>query len=333
MDPQPYAEEKKESFKDPQAYLAFRKEMEDKYWRKFNTFLRGEANDNVRKFFYETMKSRLSKKPELLDDLVPDFSPNCRRLTPGPGYLEALQEDNVEYIRQGIKRFTATGIETLDGTHREVDAVFCATGANGDMIPPFPIRAGGRELSRLWAADGGEHGFPYTYLGAATPGFPNLLFVQGPHAAGPSGTVPHSVEAQVAYYAKILRKVSREGIRALAPKREAADDFVEYADAFFARTVLSDPCSSWYNGGRPGARVHGLWPGSSLHVTAVRREPRWEDWDYVLLDETKGNRFLWYFGNGGTRSENDEKSDMTSYLDIPEKINVKDLHESWWRLP
>lgn len=332
LEPQPYSEEKRSSFKDPEAYLAFRKDMEDKYWRKFNQFLKGEANDNVRKFFAETMKSRLSKKPELLDEVLPDFSPNCRRLTPGPGYLEALQEDNVQFIRQGIKRFTETGIETVDGTHREVDAVFCATGANGDMIPPFAIRAHGKELSQLWARDG-EYGFPYTYLGAATPGFPNLLFVQGPHGSGPSGTVPHTTEAQLTYYAKILRKVSREGIKSIVPQKKAADDFVEYSDAFFAKTVLADGCSSWYNGGQPGARIHGLWPGSSLHVTSVRREPRWEDWDYEYLDESQGNRFLWYLGNGGTRAELEQESDMTSYLKIPGETDLRDLHESWWRLP
>jgi cation diffusion facilitator CzcD-associated flavoprotein CzcO len=34
-------------------------------------------------------------------------------------------------------------------------------------------------LQSLWRRDG-EYGFPYTYLGAATPGFPNLFFVHGP---------------------------------------------------------------------------------------------------------------------------------------------------------
>lgn len=332
LEPQPISEEKKASFKDEETYLAFRKTMEDKYWRRFNTFLKGEANDNLRQFFIETMRSRVSKKPELLDSLVPDFSPNCRRLTPGPGYLEALQEDNVQFIRQTIKRFTPTGIETVDGTHREVDAVFCATGANGDMIPPFPIRALGKELSTVWARDG-EHGFPYTYLGAATPGFPNLLFVQGPHGSGPSGTVPHSVEVQLTHYAKVLRKVSREGIKSMVPKKAATDDFVEYCDAFFSKTVLQDGCSSWYNGGEPGARIHGLWPGSSLHCTSIRREPRWEDWDYEYPEVSKGNRFALYFGNGGTKTEEDEKSDMTPYLTIPEKIDLRDLHESWFKLP
>ena len=29
--------------------------------------------------------------------VIPDFPVACRRLTPGPGYLEALCEDNVSY--------------------------------------------------------------------------------------------------------------------------------------------------------------------------------------------------------------------------------------------
>ncbi|ROW14210.1 hypothetical protein VPNG_04322 [Cytospora leucostoma] len=247
LEPQPIPAEKKEVFEDPQLYLEFRKTLEDKYWRRFHTFLKGEANDNIRAFFIERIKARLAKKPELLEELLPDFSPNCRRLTPGPGYLEALQEENLDFIRQPIKRFTETGIETVDGKHREVDAVFCATGANGNQIPPFPIRAHGKELGSLWHPDG-EYGFPYSYLGAATPGFPNLFFVHGPNSTGPSGTVPHSVEVQLAYYAKFFRKVSREGIKTIVPKKKAADDFVEYCDAFFSKTVLNDGCSSWYNG-------------------------------------------------------------------------------------
>lgn len=332
LEPQPILAEKKEVFEDPQLYLEFRKTLEDKYWRRFNTFLKGEANDNIRELFIEKIKTRLAKKPELLDELLPDFSPNCRRLTPGPGYLEALQEENLDFIRQPIKRFTETGIETVDGKHREVDAVFCATGANGDMIPPFPIRAHGKELGSLWHPDG-EYGFPYTYLGAATPGFPNLFFVHGPNSTGPSGTVPHSVEVQLAYYAKFLRKVSREGIKTIVPKKKAADDFVEYCDAFFSKTVLNDGCSSWYNGGRPGGRIHGLWPGSSSHVTAVRREPRWEDFEYEYLEESQGNSLLWYFGNGGTKAEQDPAVDMTPYLKLPTDVNLKDIHESWWEIP
>lgn len=331
LEPQPIPEDKKKSLEGEKAYLEFRKGVEDKYWRRFDTFFRGGENNDMRERFEGNMKQRLSKKSHLIEHIVPDFSPNCRRLTPGPGYLEAIASDNLDYISTPIKRFTETGIETTDGAHREVDAIFCATGANRDMVPAFPITARGKDLRDVWSQDG-EFGFPYTYLGVATPGFPNLCFIHGPHGTGPSGTVPHSVETQVAYFAKVLRKASREGIKSMEPSSKAADDFVEYSDAFFSKTVLSDSCSSWYNGGRPGSRIHGLWPGSAAHLTMVRREPRWEDWNYQYLSES-GNRFLWYFGNGWTRKETDPESDMTSYLRLPEDVDLRDIHESWWSLP
>ena len=332
LEAQPISEEARKSFEDPTVYLKFRKELEDKYWRRFGTFLRGtKENAEMKRKFTEIMRKRLVQKPELLEELVPDFSPNCRRLTPGPGYLEAISADNVDFIKTPIKRLSSMGIETADGKLRKVDAIFCATGANIDMVPQFPIRANGRDLRDLWRQDG-EYGYPYTYLGLATPGFPNFFFVHGPHGTGPSGTVPHSVEVQLTYFAKVLRKVSREGIKSMVPLQKAADDFVEYSDSFFATTVLSENCSSWYNGGKPGARIHGLWPGSAGHVTFVRREPRWEDWEYEYLVDS-GNRFSWYFGNGWTSKEADPNSDMTSYLKIPEEIDLRDLHESWWNVP
>ncbi len=329
---QTFSEAQNESFKDPQVYLTFRKQLEDKYWRRFEAFFRGSNfNEAVRGDFTQVMTERLEKKPELVGKMIPEFSPNCRRPTPGPGYLEAICEENVDYIQTPIERITSKGVQTTDGRTREVDAILCATGANIDMVPPFPIRAKGVDLQSAWRSDG-LFGFPYTYLGLATPGFPNLLFVYGPHGAGASGTTPQSVEVQLTYYAKLLRKVSREGIKTIVPSKKAADEFVDYSDALFSKTVLSDNCSSWYNSGRPGARIHGLWPGSGMHVTAVRREPRWEDWEYEYLSES-GNRFEWFFGNGATKKETDPDSDVTSYLKLPSKTDLRDLHESWWDVP
>ncbi|KAL6876626.1 FAD/NAD(P)-binding domain-containing protein [Trichoderma novae-zelandiae] len=331
IEPKTIPQELRDSFKDPETYLRYRKEMEQTYFRGFQGWLKGsETNDEAKQIFTQLAKARLAAKPELFERIIPDFSPHCRRLTPGPGYFEALSQPNVEYIQTRIRRFTETGIETADGKTRDVDAVFCATGANSDMAPPFPIRAGAADLGRDWGRSG-AYGFPYTYLGAASPGFPNLLFVHGPSASGRSGTVPHNVENQITYYAKILRKVGREGIKTMAPSRRAADDFVAYTDAFFETTVLSEKCSSWYNGGVPGGRIHGLWPGSASHLTVVQKDPRWEDWEYEYLSDS-GNRFAWYFGNGSTRVEADPEADVTPYLRAGE-ADLRSVHENWWVIP
>lgn len=139
----------------------------------------------------------------------------------------------------------------------------------------------------------------------------------------------HAAETQVAYIAKILRKVANQDIATIAPQKQAADDFLEYCDAFFPRTVLSENCSSWANGGRPGGRIHGMWPGSAAHVTWVRREPRWEDFDYTYV-RTK-NRFAW-LGNGRREREADPESDATPYLKVAGSVDLRDYHESWWDL-
>ncbi|OBT49079.1 hypothetical protein VE00_00175 [Pseudogymnoascus sp. WSF 3629] len=331
-EPMYFSPDQLKEFEDPEKYLAYRKSLEDAYWRRFaGLFKNSKENLTAKGDFKLIMAKRLENSPELLDALVPDFSPHCRRLTPGPGYLEALGKENVSFIQTTIKRFTKDGIETADGVHRPVDAVICSTGANIDYATPFPIVSDGVDLSSAWKPEG-KYGFPFSYLGVATPGFPNLFFIHGPNAAGHSGTLPHSVETQVTYIARVLRKVNSEGIRTIVPSKAAADDFVEFSDAFFPKTVLSEGCSSWTNGGRPGGRIHGHWPGSAAHANFVRRSPRWEDFEYELRAENKSKNRFAYWGNGWTKKELDPGSDLTPYLKAPEKVDLREWHESWWDL-
>ncbi|KUJ12617.1 FAD/NAD(P)-binding domain-containing protein [Mollisia scopiformis] len=323
LEPNYYPEEQLKSFEDPETYLRFRKELEGKLYQNFGNVFKGTGKiDSLREEFKELMSSRLVKKPELLDSIIPDFSPNCRRLTPGPGYLEALTEDNVHFITTPISHFTEFGIVTTDGIERKVDAVICATGANIDMRPPFPIIANGKDLRDAWTPS------PITYLGLASPDFPNLLILQGPNSVGPGGTVPNQMETQVTYMSKLLRKVASQGIKSFVPSQAATDDFIAYCDSFFPRTVFSENCSSWANGGKPGGRIHGHWPGSATHANLVRRDPRWEDWEWTYKNES-GNRFAW-LGNGWTQKEKDGEGDLTPYLKLPRDIDLRSYHEEWF---
>lgn len=52
------------------------------------------------------------------------------QVTPGPGYLEALNQPNVEYISSEISHVTEDGIVSADGELRKVDAIIWATGFN-----------------------------------------------------------------------------------------------------------------------------------------------------------------------------------------------------------
>lgn len=337
LEPNYFTPEQLESFKDPKKYLEYRRSVEKGYFQRFGAIFKDSPeNKALREKWTELMLSRITDKPELADKIIPDFPPNCRRPTPGPGYLEALTKPNVSYIQTRISHFTEKGIVTVDGIEREVDAVICATGANVDFAPPFSIIANGIDLKHAWKPEG-HFGFPYTYLGIATPGFPNLLWLGGPYSSGYSGTVPNSIENQTTYIAKVIRKFRSQGIRTMQPSKQATDDFVEYSDRFYPRTVWTanddssannKNCSSWYNGGQPGGRVHGLFPGSASHVNYVRRDPRWEDWEYTYTNPS-GNRFA-YFGNGWTSRELREDADLTPHLYLPEEIDLRSYQEGWW---
>lgn len=76
----------------------------------------------------ESMARRLAKKPEIFKALRPDYPVACRRVSPGPRYLECLVEDKLNFIPKGVSRVTSNGVVDADGTLREVDAIICATG-------------------------------------------------------------------------------------------------------------------------------------------------------------------------------------------------------------
>lgn len=326
---------------DPEGYLEFRKYLESKSYGRFSIIFKNhEKNNAARKDFEELMAARLGDRTDLLEVIKPDFSPSCRRLTPGPGYLEAISSHNVNYISTQIKRFTKTGIQLENGTERSYDAVICSTGADVSFKPPFPIVANGVNLREAWSPEG-SIGFPDTYLGIAAPNVPNFFLIAGPNSTGYGGTIPHSLETQVTYIAKVLRKVSQQGIRTITPTQAATDDFRAYCESFFPNTVMSEPCSSWYNGNIKGGRIHGIWPGSGTHVNIVRRDVRFEDFDFTYHTPS-GNRFA-YFGNGfsmkdwkvATSEEQVETVDFPSYLRkeaVGGEVDLKGYHELWYDL-
>lgn len=115
--------------KRPDRYLEYRHIVEGVMNKtQLATFL---GSDMQKKFWVTSdafMKEKLKTKPEIYESLIPSFPPGCRRLTPGPGYLEALVQDNVQFIGRGIKKATQNGIVDDNGDFHEVDAIICATG-------------------------------------------------------------------------------------------------------------------------------------------------------------------------------------------------------------
>lgn len=291
-----------EAFKnDPEAWYRFRMKVESDANNIHALTLKGTAMQKAAQEAFDAgMKARLVKKPEYYDWLKPSFAPGCRRLTPGPGFLEALVEDNVSFIRDNITHMTADSIVTGHGTTHPVDVLVCATGFHASASPPFPVTGiDGQTLTAHWSQRATN------YLSLATDAFPNHFFMLGPNAAIGEGSLTMMIESTGDYILKAIRKLQRENIKSMSVHASRVKDFMRYCDVYFEGTAYMDECRSWYRQGGDGTRskVTGLWPGSTLHCIEALRSPRWEDWGFEFLEEEdgrQGNAMGW-LGNGYVR--------------------------------
>ncbi|CAK7207272.1 hypothetical protein SEUCBS139899_010082 [Sporothrix eucalyptigena] len=348
-----YTDTEKANFEsDPAAYLAYRRSIEANLHTKFQRNILGsKENEALRAACIDTMRERVGGSQEWLDRLVPDFAPGCKRLTPAPGYLEAIiskkdgengdGNNKVTYIDTPIVAATETGLVTADDIEHPVDVIIAATGFANGFVPHFPIIGrNGVDISKTWAA-GGETGYPETYFGVMAPDMPNYFFVLQAQSNGGGGSIPLQCELSATYIAKVLRKMQLQQYRSITPSREATEDFNAYCLGHFRDKVVSDNCSSWLKvqTGKESSRTLVWWPGSGHHRIQACLDPRWEDFEYErrLTPQAQRNRYH-YFGNGwttierdaGPATEKDAAEALTSYLHEVGTADLRSLHEQWF---
>jgi cation diffusion facilitator CzcD-associated flavoprotein CzcO len=295
----------------PEVLLAYRKRLDSEIQSMTKLTLRGGLANKAASDFTRNMSTKLAKKPEILQKILPSFTPGCRRITPGPGYLEALTEDNVSFVSDPIARVTEEGIVTSDGTLRPVNAIVCATGFDTSFTGRFPILGqDGVSLDDKW------RDYPDTYIVLATHGMPNFFIAHGPNAGLGVGSVSIVLERTCDYVSGVVAKMQRDRISTLQQRREACEAFVAFCADYFSRTVFTLPCRSWYKRGTMDGPVTALWPGSALHFVKTLEKPRFEDYEYTYLG---GNPVGW-LGNGFTVCERDVDTDKSSYLE-PQNID------------
>ncbi|KAK4230957.1 hypothetical protein QBC38DRAFT_355715 [Podospora fimiseda] len=311
-----FTPEQKAAFtSDPEEYLRIRKVFEDDgNLIQDTTILSHPTQVAFQTLFRENMQKKLASRPDLASLLIPSFAPGCRRVTPGRGFLESLQEPNVTVVSSPISSITPTGITSASSDKYDFDVLICATGFRVASSPQFPIL--GRNalpLSTRWS----EH--PSTYLSVAVDQFPNLFFMFGPNSAIGFGSLTKILEGQADYIFKLVRKLQKEDYASMEPLPERVKDFEEYVDTYFRNTVYMDQCNSWYKS-KDGKKVVGLWPGSTLHALEALRAPRWEDWKYEVVGGKEGRKknALSWLGNGRSVTQDKGGGDPSWYLNVDE---------------
>ncbi|KAI0017643.1 hypothetical protein F4780DRAFT_782145 [Xylariomycetidae sp. FL0641] len=298
---------------DPAFYREFVKVIEKNTNDAFYTIIN---NSPVQAFatskVIEYMTTSLGGDKKLCEALIPSYPLGCRRITPAPGYLQALRAPNVEIITEGIAGIVPEGIQLDSGQIIELDTIICATGFDTSFVPRFPLvgRDGVNVQDRM------RQETPRSYLSCALDGVPNYFTFLGPHAPIGHGGVFTLSEHVARYAARALRKAQTEGIRAMAPTRAAVADYAAHVAAFMPRTAWAAGCRSWFKGGHEttgGPVVTALHPGSRVHFFHMLERFRAEDWHFAYAHPA-GNRFA-YLGNGLSARELDPREDPTWYLD------------------
>ncbi|KAH6672644.1 hypothetical protein F5X68DRAFT_141085 [Plectosphaerella plurivora] len=297
----------------PEYYHKMRKTLENEASSKYIFTLKDSPTQAAALIkFRDHMRERLASRPDLFDAIVPTFAPGCRRLTPGPGYLESLQQPNVTFYNKKIQEFNETGLRIETGEQIDLDIIICATGYDVQAPPTFTVTGRNGTLEDRWKV------IPESYLAVAVDGFPNYFMVGGPNSGLGSGSLLSVFEAQGDYAVKMIRKLQKESYSTFEARPERVADFSEYIDYYFKRTVYSDDCSSWYRAHNNSERIIALWPGSSLHCLETLRSPRWEDYIW----ESEERNLLRWLGNGNSKALTEGDSSWfleAAHLDVPEE--------------
>lgn len=166
--------DKKKFIENPEYLLRFRRKIEAEINSLFGMYQQGsETSNDFREVITKEMHRRMGPgNEELKKFIIPTWSPGCRRISPGDGYLEALVEENVKPVFSGIKKIVAEGIVTEDGITHPMDVLVCATGFQVAFRPAFKVVNGeGVTLDEDWGTG------PNLYLGLSAPRFPNFYTI------------------------------------------------------------------------------------------------------------------------------------------------------------
>ncbi|KIV97955.1 hypothetical protein PV10_01650 [Exophiala mesophila] len=312
MDGSKFTQQQIQRFRDdPIYYKSFIKATEEQVNGLFRVLVDNEGlAKDLTVTLTENMSATLKHDPKLIKAIIPTFTAGCRRLTPGPGYLESLTASNVSVITDKIVRVVPEGIITSTGELIEVNAIVCATGFDVSFRPRFPIIGRNGNLQDIWAKQ-----LPAAYMSCAVAHMPNYFLFMGPNSPAGHGSIMTIAEQVARYIVVVLKKWQTECIVSVAPKEAAVNEFAGFAHAFLPRTVWAGACRSWYKNGTIDGPIIALHAGSRIHWFHMMENFRGEDYEYTY---DSANRFR-YLGNGFSVRETGDNP--TWYLDNPDPLN------------
>lgn len=225
-----------------------------------DTAIKPESNEIVYQWWRKKVCDRLTD-PEKQKIMAPEKKPyymGTRRNPLEQDYYEVLNQSHVhlhDLSASPLKRFTEKGMVMSDDKEYTFDAVVLATGFDpftGSITRMGLKNKSGIDIKDLWAE--GIH----TYLGITISGFPNLFMAYTPQAPTAFSNGPTIIEAQVETAVDFIKKLEKEGIQTIEPRKEAEAEWKNALNEMTKYTLLPST-DSWWNGGNiPGKKAENM---------------------------------------------------------------------------
>jgi cyclohexanone monooxygenase len=206
------------------------------------------ANRTAYDFWREKVHARV-EDPVVAETLAPAEPPHpfgVKRPSLEQTYYDVFNQPNVTLVdlrADPIKDVTATGLRTEKHAH-DLDLLVLATGFDAVTggLTQIDIRGpSGVSLAESWTAGAA------TYLGIATAGFPNLLFLYGPQSPSGFCNGPSCAELQGEHIVRLLAFLRTRGYRRLEARASAQAEWSQHVEAAGAMTLFPY-AESWYLG-------------------------------------------------------------------------------------
>lgn len=240
-----------------------------------------QMNDQLRKDLTAYIHAQTEGRQDLIDKLIPDYAPFSRRPVVDNGWYKALTRDNVELVTDPIAQLTSSGIETEDGTLRNVDVIVTATGFEVARFlwPANWYGVDGTDIHDKWSKDGAR-----AYLSMMVPGYPNMFMLYGPNSQPLSGGtgLPVWYVVWASYAAQCIRKMLETGSTRIDVTQEAYEEYNEALDAEASGLLLLQeqgaPDKNYYVNEYGRLQVNAPWYGPKFHQMCTN-----VDWDAVVI--------------------------------------------------
>ncbi|MEE3332295.1 MAG: NAD(P)/FAD-dependent oxidoreductase [Myxococcota bacterium] len=248
----PYTEEQKETFRQqPEALAQGRNDLFNLIETVLNYLEPGGLQmmeDAARESF------DVVEDPEVRKKLVPDHPMGAKRPLASGKYLQTYNRPNVELVTEPIAKITLSGVETADGTQREVDTIVLATGYETQKFASV-VDFKGRDGVAI--KDAWKEG-PEAYFGVTTSGFPNLFMLYGPNTNG-GNSIILMLEFQVEYALRLIEQANEADADWIDVRRDVMDEYnAELQEELERVEVWHSGANDYYRA--PSGKIVTQWP-------------------------------------------------------------------------